>query len=144
MQMQFTGKAQNALTLAEKCAKQLKQGYVGTEHILVGLTKEGSGVAAKGLSDNGVTTEALMKLIKELIVFESGVAVKEREGFSPRATKVLEDAHKQAKRFGQKKTGTEHILLALIRHPATLSTQRKDLFSLTRATKKIWKLSLNR
>ena len=115
MQMQFTGKAQNALTLAEKCAKQLKQGYVGTEHILVGLTKEGSGVAAKVLSDNGVTADALMKLIKELIVFESGVAVKEREGFSPRATKVLEDAHKQAKRFGQKKTGTEHILLALIK-----------------------------
>ena len=115
MQMQFTGKAQNALTLAEKCAKQLKQGYVGTEHILVGLTKEGSGVAAKVLTDNGVTTEALMKLIKELIVFESGVAIKEREGFSPRATKVLEDAHKQAKRLGQKKTGTEHILLALIK-----------------------------
>ena len=115
MQMQFTGKAQNALNFAEKCAKQLKQGYVGTEHILVGLIKEGSGVASKVLMDNGVTTEGVLKMIKELIAFESGVALHEREGYSPRAEKVLEDAHKQAKRFGQKKTGTEHILLALLK-----------------------------
>ncbi len=115
MQMQFTGKAQNALNLAEKCAKQLKQGYIGTEHILVGLIKEGSGVAAKVLADNNITTDAVVKMIKELIAFESGVVIQEREGFSPRAEKVLEDAHKQAKRFGQKKTGTEHILLALIK-----------------------------
>ena len=115
MQMQFTGKAEDALNLAAKCAKQLKQGYIGTEHILVGLIKEGSGVAAKVLSDNGVTTEAAMKMIKELIAFESGVVIKEREGYSPRAEKILDDAHKQAKRFGQKKTGTEHILLALLK-----------------------------
>jgi len=115
MQMQFTGKAEDALNLAAKCAKQLKQGYIGTEHILVGLIKEGSGVAAKALTDNGVTTEGAMKMIKELIAFEAGVVIKEREGYSPRAEKILEDAHKQAKRFGQKKTGTEHILLALLK-----------------------------
>ena len=115
MQMQFTGKAEDALNLAAKCAKQLKQGYIGTEHILVGLMKEGSGVASKVLTDNGVTTEGVMKMIKELIAFESGVVLREREGYSPRAEKVLEDAHRQAKRFGQKKTGTEHILLALLK-----------------------------
>ncbi len=115
MQMQFTGKAEDALNLAAKCAKQLKQGYIGTEHILVGLMKEGSGVASKVLTDNGVTTEGVMKMIKELIAFESGVVLREREGYSPRAEKVLEDSHRQAKRFGQKKTGTEHILLALLK-----------------------------
>lgn len=115
MQMQFTGKAEDALNLAAKCAKQLKQGYIGTEHILVGLMKEGSGVASKVLTDNGVTTEGVMKMIKELIAFESGVVLREREGYSPRAEKVLADAHRQAKRFGQKKTGTEHILLALLK-----------------------------
>lgn len=115
MQSQFTDKAQAVLTYADKCSKQLKQGYIGTEHILVGLLREKSGVAAKVLADNGVEEERVIELIKELIAFESGIDIKEREGFSPRANKVLEDAHKQAKRFGQKKTGTEHILMAIIK-----------------------------
>ena len=115
MQPQFTEKADAALVLASKCAKQLKQGYIGTEHILVGLIKEGTGVAAKVLTDNGVTLEGVLKMIKELIAFESGVVIQEREGYSPRALKILEEAHKQAARFGQKLTGTEHILLALIK-----------------------------
>ncbi len=115
MQMQFTEKAEAALTFAEKYAKQLKQGYIGTEHILVGLIKEGTGIAGKVLSDNGVTLEAVIKLIKELIAFESGVAVQEREGFSPRAQHILEESQKLAKRFNQKRAGTEHILMALIK-----------------------------
>ena len=115
MQQQFTPKAEAAIVLAEKCAKHLKQGYIGTEHILVGLIKEGTGVAAKVLTDNGVTIENVTKMIKELIAFESGVVIQEREGLSPRAKKILEEAHRQAARFGQKKTGTEHILLAIIK-----------------------------
>ena len=115
MQSQFTDKAQNALTLAGKCARSLKQGYIGTEHILIGLLKEGTGVAAKVLTDNGVETEAVMEMIRDLIAFENGVAVKDREGYSPRAARILEEAHRQAARFGQKQTGTEHILLALIK-----------------------------
>jgi len=50
-----------------------------------------------------------------LIAFENGVAVKDREGYSPRAARILEEAHHQAARFGQKQTGTEHLLLALIK-----------------------------
>ncbi len=115
MQQQFTEKANAALLLAEKCAKQLKQGYIGSEHILAGLIKEGTGVASKVLEENGVTLTNVLKMIKELIAFESGVVIQEREGYSPRAMKILEEAHKQAKRFGQKLTGTEHILLALIK-----------------------------
>lgn len=115
MQSQFTDKAQNALAQAGRCARSLKQGYIGTEHILVGLLKEETGVAAKVLSDNGVETEAVMEMIRDLIAFENGVAVKDREGYSPRAARILEEAHRQAARFGQKQTGTEHILLALIK-----------------------------
>ncbi len=115
MQQQFTSKADAALALAEKCAKHLKQGYVGTEHILVGLIKEGTGVAARVLLDNDVTVEKVTNMIKELIAFESGVVIQEREGFSPRAQKILKEAHRQATRFGQKKTGTEHILLAILK-----------------------------
>ena len=115
MQSQFTEKAEVALKLAEKSARQLKQGYIGTEHILVGLIKEGTGVASKVLEDNGITLEKVTNMITELIAFDSGVAIQEREGYSPRALKILEEAHKQAARFGQNKTGTEHILLALIK-----------------------------
>lgn len=115
MQSHFTQKAQTALELALRCARSLKQGYVGTEHILVGLLKENTGVAAKVLNDNGVEAEQVVKMIKELISFENGVVLREREGYSPRAKKVLDEAHAQAERFGQKETGTEHILLALIK-----------------------------
>ena len=115
MQSQFTDKAQNALTQAARCARSLKQGYIGTEHILVGLLKETTGVAAKVLADNGVETGQVMDMIRDLIAFENGVAVKDREGYSPRASRILEEAHHQAARFGQKQTGTEHLLLALIK-----------------------------
>ena len=115
MQSQFTDKAQNALAQAGRCARSLKQGYIGTEHILVGLLKEDTGVAAKVLKDNGVEMEQVMEMIRDLIAFENGVAVKDREGYSPRAARILEEAHRQAARFGQKQTGTEHLLLALIK-----------------------------
>ena len=115
MQSQFTDKAQNALAQAARCARSLKQGYIGTEHILVGLLKEDTGVAAKVLADNGVETGQVMDMIRDLIAFENGVAVKDREGYSPRAARILEEAHHQAARFGQKQTGTEHLLLALIK-----------------------------
>jgi len=131
MHSQYTEKAEAALALAEKCAKQLKQGYIGTEHILVGLIREGSGMAAKVLADNGVTLEAVLKLIKELIAFESGVVVQEREGYSPRALKVLEEAHKQAARFGQKQTGTEHILMSLIKEGENVALRLLNTMSVT-------------
>lgn len=115
MQSRFTDKAQEALSYASRCARNLKQGYVGTEHILVGLLKEQSGVAYKVLTDNGVEVSGVLDMIQELIAFDNGVSVKEREGYSPRARKILEEAHRQAARFGQKETGTEHILMAIIK-----------------------------
>ena len=74
MQSQFTDKAQNALAQAGRCARGLKQGYIGTEHILVGLLKEDTGVAAKVLADNGVEVDQIMEMIRDLIAFENGVA----------------------------------------------------------------------
>jgi len=115
MQSQFTDKAQEALRHASKYASRLKQGYVGTEHILAGLLREPDGVAHKVLEENGIELSQVLNMIQDLIAFDSGVSLKEREGYSPRADKILEEAHRQAARFGQKETGTEHILLALIR-----------------------------
>ncbi len=115
MQSRFTDKAQEALSYASRCARSLKQGYVGTEHILVGLLKEQSGVAYRVLTDNGVDVSGVLDMIQELIAFDNGTPVREREGYSPRARKILEEAHRQAARFGQKETGTEHILMAIIK-----------------------------
>jgi ATP-dependent Clp protease ATP-binding subunit ClpC len=115
MQSQFTDKAQTALSMAAKCARSLKQGYIGTEHLLVGLVRENTGVAARVLQENGVEADRVVEMIQDLIAFDKGVQVTERPGYSPRATRVLEEAHVQAARFEQEATGTEHILLALIK-----------------------------
>ena len=115
MQSQFTDKARTALALAEKTAAGLRQGYIGTEHILAGLLKEKTGVAAKVLTENGVEESRLLEMIRDLITPEDGIQLKDRDGYSPRAVKVLEEAHRQSERFGLDKTGTEHILIALIK-----------------------------
>ena len=115
MQSQFTDKAKAALMLAERTAKKLRQGYVGTEHILVGLMQEKTGVAARVLFDNGVDEVQVIEMIRDLISLESQLVTKDKEMYSPRAIKVLNEAHKQAERFKEKLTGTEHILMALIK-----------------------------
>jgi len=115
MQSRFTKNAQEALNYASRCANRLKQGYVGTEHILAGLMKEQEGVAHRVLEDNGVQLQQILDMIQDLIAFDGGVGLKDREGYSPRAKKILEEAHAQAARFGQKETGTEHLLMALIK-----------------------------
>lgn len=112
---QFTDKAKTALQLAAKAAKDLHQSYIGSEHLLVGLVREKTGVAAKVLQDNGVDEIQLISMIKDLIAPESNLAVLERDGYSPRAARILEDSHWQAQRYGNQMTGTEHILLALLR-----------------------------
>lgn len=93
----------------------MRVGYVGTEHILLGLLKEGTGVAAKVLHDNGVDELRLLEMIRDLIVPDTVVATMGKDGYSPRAVRVLEEAHRQAERFRMDRTGTEHLLLAMIK-----------------------------
>ena len=111
----FTDKAKTALRLAERAATRMNAGYVGTEHILVGLIKEGTGVASKVLLENGAQEAKIVEMIQELIAPTDAVILKEKEGYSPRAQAVLEEAHRQADRFGVEETGTEHILLAMLK-----------------------------
>ncbi len=115
MQLQFTDSAKAALSHAEKTARKLQQGYVGTEHILLGLLKEGNGVAAKVLFQNGVDEKQVMDIVKDLITFDGAVALKDKENYSPRAQKVLTESYRLAERFHEKRIGTEHILMALIK-----------------------------
>ena len=111
----YTAKAKKALNLAEKLSLKLHQNYVGTEHLLLGLIREGTGVAACVLMSNGVEEEKLMTLIEELIAPSSNVMVKDSDGFSPKTQKVLEQAETEATRFHSDEIGTEHILLAMIK-----------------------------
>lgn len=114
MQSQFTDKAKNALLLAGRAAKSLHQNYTGTEHILLGLIREKTGVAAKVLCDNGAKEETIREMIRDLIAPEVQTPVMERDGYSPRAEEVLRESHRQAAKAGSLLTGTEHILMALI------------------------------
>ena len=75
MRKPYTAKAQKALDLAGKTSKNLQHNYIGTEHILLGLIKEGSGVAAQILMDNGVEEDQLLQLIEDLIAPSSSVAI---------------------------------------------------------------------
>ena len=115
MQQDFTKKAATALSLAARTAKQLSQTYIGTEHLLVGLLKENTGVAAQVLLENGVKVEEIIEVIKDLIAPETHVITKEKNQYSPKAFQVLEESHRLAKRFAYDLTGTEHILMALIK-----------------------------
>lgn len=113
--MAYTEHAKAALAAAKRMARTTGQNYIGTEHILLGLLKQQNGVAAKILEQHGVTTERVMEVIRELIAPSGTVSVLERDGYSPRATQILEEADKQAARFSSAQTGTEHILLAIIK-----------------------------
>ncbi len=115
MDSKFTIMAADALKLARKTARSLKLNYIGTEHILMGLILEDGSVASRILIDNGIDENRMMDMIKDLIVPDSSVRTLDKDGFSPRAEKVLEEAHRLAERFHADKTGTEHILLALIK-----------------------------
>ena len=112
---EFTSNAKAALMLAEKYAKRMHQGYVGCEHILLGLVEEGAGTASIVLQENGVDAAKIREMIRDLIAFDSSILLDDKEKYSPRAMVVLEDAHVLAARFKSSKTGTEHILLAMIK-----------------------------
>ena len=89
--------------------------YVGTEHILAGLLREGSGVAAEVLAANNIELDKLLELINELVAPGDEVAVMDRDGETPRTQAVLERASEIAERFECDEIGTEHLLLSMIK-----------------------------
>ena len=123
MQRQYTDKAKKAIELAKRSAKRLKHSYIGSEHILIGLLEEGSAVGARVLEANGVDEDALLELMEQLIVPEGNVGLLDKEGFTPRAEKVLEAANREAERFKADKIGTEHLLIATIKEADSVATK---------------------
>ena len=111
----YTDKAKKAIDIASRLSKKMHSNYIGTEHLLAGLLKEGTGVAAEVLSMNGVEYDKLMGLIEELISPGEGVVVEDADGFSPRTQYVLAIAEEEAERNYCEEIGTEHLLLAIVR-----------------------------
>jgi ATP-dependent Clp protease ATP-binding subunit ClpC len=121
--MEYTDKAKTALGLASKAAKSMGQNYVGTEHILLGLLRQQTGIAAQVLSGNGISEGKITELIRDLIAPPDYLTLKEREGYSPKARQVLELAARQAERFRSETIGTEHLLLALIQEGTNVAVR---------------------
>lgn len=115
MNRPYTAKAKKALTLAGKMSRSLHHNYIGTEHLLLGLLREGSGVAACVLMSNGVEEEKLVQLIEDLIAPSSDVMVMDRDGYSPKTQRILERASAEAERFHSEQVGTEHLLIAMLK-----------------------------
>ncbi len=115
MKRPYTEKAKKVMELAGKISRSMKHNYIGTEHLLVALLREGTGVAAKVLMEAGVDEEKLVELISNLIAPSSDVVLMEPDGMSPRIGTVIENAASEAERFKSREIGTEHLLLALVK-----------------------------
>ena len=110
----FTDRARKVMSLAQDEAQSLGKMYVGTEHLLLGLIKEGDGIAAKALASLDVTYEETLATIRQL----SSEDVQPGSGghipFTPRAKRVLEDAYRETMAHGQTYIATEHLLLGIV------------------------------
>ncbi len=110
----FTPKAKAALEAAQGIAGELGHNYLGSEHMLLGLIREGSGVAADVLREAGITEESAAARLGEIIDIYPGQDV-QFLGFTPRSKKILELSFSEASRMGSRFIGTEHILMAILR-----------------------------
>ena len=114
MMYQFTNRAQKALELANEIAIELGHNYIGTEHLLYGLVKEGTGVASRVLTQQGVTPEDIVQKIEELIGRNENANIEEI-GFTPRTKGVIENAFIESRKNGSQYIGTEHLLYGIMR-----------------------------
>jgi ATP-dependent Clp protease ATP-binding subunit ClpC len=110
----FTERARKVLSLAQEEAQRLRHNYIGTEHLLLGLLREGEGVAAKVLNNLGVDLKEARNTVEAIIGRGNRVVLGEI-GLTPRAKKVIELAVDEARRLNHHYIGTEHLLLGLVR-----------------------------
>ncbi len=117
MEYKFTNSAEQSLEIANDLAAKLGHNYIGTEHILYGLVEEGTGVASKVLGNQGITSEAVLKEIEELIGISENGPIEDIEsiGFTPRSKRVIENSFIEARKLNSEYIGTEHILSGIMR-----------------------------
>ncbi len=117
----FTDRARKVLILAQQEAAKYGHGYIGTEHLLLGLLREGEGVAAKALNSLGLDVDSVRAQVENIL--GTGQEQTSDIGYTPRAKKVIELAMEEALRLGHNYVGTEHILLGLIREGEGIAAQ---------------------
>lgn len=117
----FTQRAAQALNLARECSTALGHNYIGTEHILWGLVKEGGGIAANVLMSNGVTENRVMEKI--LSIVGRGDGSLPISGYTPRTKRVIELSYAETRKMGQNFIGTEHIMLAILREGESVAVR---------------------
>ena len=115
---------------ARYISDKLKHGYVGSEHILLGLVKEGEGTASRVLVSSGVSYDAVLKMIEEQIAPDKGTLVKDREIYTPKAKEILEYSEDEARHARATAIGTEHILIALLKDGDNLAVRIINSLSL--------------
>ncbi|CCY32025.1 aTPases with chaperone activity ATP-binding subunit [Ruminococcus sp. CAG:60] len=126
MRNKFTKQAQNALALAKAAAVDFELGYIGTEHLLLGLLSETEGTAGRVLEEFQVDGKKLVELIDKLVTpVEAGnvEVIDTQPVYSPRTQKVLDSAEAEAQSTGCEKAGTEHLLLAMLRETDCVGTR---------------------
>ena len=120
----FTKRAEKAIQIANEIAVELGHNYIGTEHLLYGLSKEGSGVASKVLENQSIIANSILEQIKELIgVNEEEVKENITVGFTPRTKRVIENAFLEAKKLGTDYIGTEHLLIGIMREADSVAVR---------------------
>ena len=119
----FTDRARKVMALARKEAQRLNHDFIGTEHILLGLLLEGSGVAANVLKNRGADLERIRSGIEKLVKPGSSQVTMGQLPFRPRAKKVLELAMEEARNLDHNYVGTEHLLLGLLREQDGVAAQ---------------------
>ncbi len=119
----YTQKAKKSLENARQISKNLHHNYVGTEHLLAGLLKEATGVAAQVLKLNNVEYGKVVNMIEDFISPGEDLLVEDKDGYSPRTQSVLKNAEAEAERFNSDNIGTEHLLIALIKEGDCAATR---------------------
>jgi ATP-dependent Clp protease ATP-binding subunit ClpC len=118
----FTDRARRVVVFAQEEARLLNHNYIGTEHVLLGLVREGEGVAARALTSMGIGLDAVRGQV-EKIIGQGQAAPAGHIPFTPRAKKVLELSLREALQLGHNYIGTEHILLGLLREGEGVAAQ---------------------
>src|SRR4029453_1373128 len=119
----FTDRARKVMGLARQEAQRLNHEYIGTEHILLGLVQEGSGVAANVLKNLDIDLKKIRQEVEKLVKAGPSMVTMGQLPFTPRAKKVLELALEEASNLGHTYIGTEHLLLGLIRENEGIAAQ---------------------
>ena len=123
MMYKFTNSAEKALELSGELAADFGHNYIGTEHILYGVVKEGSGVASQVLNLQEVTPENIEEEIEALVGKGTPIQNRQEIGFTPRSKRVIENAFLEARKFGSEFIGTEHLLIGIMREGDSIAVR---------------------